>query len=135
MEHFKREFTETWQREIYAGLLVKEIIKSEGSISTLLENDIRKSLGLNPIEKPLTWEDEEFLRRKKEYIRSGFNEYVAEQRAYKEAYEIDSYIALDRISNNSAHDFNREMLEIMFPNDDIDSEDFEDGLDLEDMND
>ena len=68
-------------------------------------------------------------------IKNGLNEFVAEQRAYKEAYENDSYIALDRIRNNPAHDFNREMLEIMFPNDDIESEDFEDGLDFEDMND
>lgn len=132
-ENFKNKFTESWQREIYAGLCVKDIIKSEDSISTLHENDIRKSLGLGPVDKPLTLEDEEFLRRKKEYVESGITELVAEQRAYKEVYENYSDTATDRFSNNRAHDVNREMLEMMFPDDDIDSEDFEDGLDIEDL--
>ncbi len=132
---FKNKFTEPWQREIYAGLLIKESIQDDGSVSTLHENDIRKLLDLNPIEKPLTWKDEEFLRLKKKYIESGHNEFVAEQRAYKEVYENDCDIATDSFNNNRAHDVKREMLEMMFPNDDIDSEDFEDGLDLEDMSD
>ena len=135
INHFKKEFSESWQREIYAGLVIKDRIHDEGSISTLHENEIRNSLDLSPIDKPLTWEDEEFLRLKKEYIKSGLNEIAAEQRAYKEAYENDSDIELDSIRNNRSHDIKRDILEMMFPNDDIDSEDFEDGLDFEDMND
>lgn len=133
-ENFKNKFTESWQREIYAGLVIKDWIQDEGSISTLHENEIRKSLDLSPIDKPLAWEDEEFLRLKKEYIKSGLNEFAAEQR-YKDAYGNYSDIELDSIRNNRSHDIKRDMLEMMFPNDDIDSEDFEDGLDFEDMND
>ena len=66
-------------------------------------------------------------------MESGITELVAEQRAYKEVYENYSDTATDRFSNNRAHDVNREMLEMMFPDDDIDSEDFEDGLDIEDL--
>ena len=135
INNFKKKFTLPWQREIYAGLLIKNCKQDEGSISTLHENDIRKSLDLDPIEKTLTWEDEEFLRLKKEYIKSGLNEFVAEQRAYKEVYENDSDIELSSIRNNLSYDIKRDMLEMMFPNDDIDSEGFEDGLDFEDMND
>ena len=135
INNFKEEFTEPWQREIYAGLLIQDRIQDGGTISTLHENEIRKSLDLDSVEKPLTWEDEEFLRLKKEYLRSGLNEVVAEQRAYKEVYEKDSDISTDGFNNNRPHDIKRDMLEMMFPNDDIDSEDFEDGLDFEDIND
>jgi len=76
----------------------------------------------------------EFFHLKKEYIKSGLNEFAAEQR-YKDAYGNYSDIELDSIRNNRSHDIKRDMLEMMFPNDDIDSEDFEDGLDFEDMND
>lgn len=133
ISHFKEKFNKPWQCEIYAGLIIKDMIESEGSISTLHENEIRTMLDLKPTDKSLTWEDEEFLRLKKEYIEKGLNEVVAEQRAYKEVYENDGDIAIDKISHNHARDFNREMLEMMFPNEDIDSEDFEDGLDMEDM--
>ena len=130
---FKKNFVEPWQREIYAGLLIKDMLESRGSISTLHENDIRKELDLKPVDKSLTWEDEEFLRLKNEYIKKGLNEFVAEQRAYKEVYENDSDITIDGINHKHANDFNREMLEMMFPNEDIESEDFEDGLDMEDV--
>lgn len=130
---FKEGFPETWQREIYAGLLVKDMLKSEGAISVLHENAIRKDLDLKPVDKSLTWEDEEFLCLKNEYIESGLNEFIAEQRAYKEVYENDSDITIGGINHKHANDFKREMLEMMFPNEDIESEDFEDGLDMEDM--
>lgn len=110
-------------------IAVRNLAKGEGET---VERYIDYRLGSD---KPLTWEDEEFLRLKKEYIKSGLNEFAAEQRAYKEAYENDSDIELDSIRNNRSHDLKRDMLEMMFPNDDIDSEDFEDGLDFEDMND
>lgn len=48
-------------------------------------------------------------------------------------YENDSDITIDGINHKHAKDFNREMLEMMFPNEDIESEDFEDGLDMEDV--
>lgn len=130
---FKKEFTEPWQREIYAGLLVKDMLKSEGAISVLHENAIRKDLDLKPVDKSLTWEDEEFLRLKNEYIESGLDESTAKQRAYKEVYENDSDITIGGINHKHANDFNREMLGMMFPDEDIESEDFEDGLDMEDM--
>lgn len=130
---FKKKFVATWQCEIYARLIIKDIVESEGSISTLHENNIRKILDLKPTNKSLTWEDEEFLRLKNEYIEKGLNEFTAEQRAYKEVYENDNDITIGGINHKRANDFNREMLGMMFPNEDIESEDFEDGLDMEDM--
>lgn len=50
---FKKKFVETWQREIYAGLIIKDMIESEGSIRTIRENEIRKSLDLEPVDKSL----------------------------------------------------------------------------------
>ena len=47
--NFKNKFTEPWQRELYASLLIKDIIQDKGTISTLQEKDIRKSLDLETI--------------------------------------------------------------------------------------
>lgn len=128
---FMKEFTEPWQREIYARLTIDEIKKSEGGLSTLHENEIRASLGLSPIDKPLTYEDQEFIRLKKKYLDNGQNEYLAEKRAYEEVYGDDINSPLPH--GNRARDFNREILHSMFPDDDVDSEDFEDGIDMEDF--
>lgn len=128
---FMKEFTEPWQREIYARLTIDEIKKSERGLSTLHENEIRASLGLCPIDKSLTSEDQEFIRLKKKYLDNGHNEYLAEKRAYEEVYGNDINIPLPQ--RNKTRDFNQEMLQSMFPDDDVYSEDFEDGIDMEDF--
>lgn len=46
---------------------------------------------------------------------------------------IDRPSYLGRETKNRDKNINRDMLQMMFPNDDIDSEDFEDGLDMEDF--
>ena len=68
---------------------------------------------------------------KAKYIDDGLNEYLAEQRAYKEVYESDCDVYTP--ADNRNRDFNHDMLQMMFPNDDVDAEDFEDGLDMEDF--
>lgn len=45
--------------------------------------------------------------------------------------ELPSYLGCGKKNRDS--NFNHDMLQTMFPNDDIDSEDFEDGLDIEDF--
>lgn len=128
---FKKHFTEPWQRELFARIVIDDVIKTDGGISTLHENDIRTSLDLCPINKPLSHEDQEFIRLKAKYIDDGLNEYLAEQRAYKEVYESDCDVYTP--ADNRNRDFNHDMLQMMFPNDDADAEDFEDGLDMEDF--
>lgn len=128
---FMKKFTEPWQREIYARLLIDEVKKSDGEISTFHENEIRASLGLSRIDKPLTYEDQEFIRLTKEYIDNGLNEYLAKKRAYEEVYGDGINSPLP--NRNRARDVNREILQSLFPDDDVDSEDFEDGIDMEDL--
>ena len=131
MHDFKKRFTEPWQREIFARIIIDDAIKSDGEISTLYENDIRSSLDLCPINKPLSHEEQEFIRLKAKYIDNGLNEYLAEQRAYKEVYESDYDV--NTPTGNRSRDFNHDMLQMMYPYDDVDSEDFEDGIDMEDF--
>lgn len=122
IKSFIKHFTEPWQREYYYSLLEKYWEKNEERISTLHKNEYRMILGLPPVKDTLTYNDEEYLRIKKELMEQGMPERLADEKAYKAAYECEEDTAMRLQSHNNR--FDREMLEIMYPNEDIDDEDF-----------
>lgn len=135
LSKFKRLHKEIWERELYYEYFVKEKEKSGEPLSTLLKNEIRKELEINPIDEPLSYEDEKYLELKTKFINNGIPEWEADRKAYKMAYAYDDKdINNTPFHSSTKRDFNHEILQTMFPNDDIDADDFEYGVDMEDFN-
>ena len=135
LSKFKKRYKEKWEREIYYEYSVKEQENSDEPISTLLKNEIRKELELGPIDEPLSYEDKKYLELKNKFISNGLPEWEADMKAYKIAYEQEDEeeIGNRKSSSSRKRDLNREILQTMFPNDDIEADDFEDGFDMEDF--
>ncbi len=119
---FMKRYNAVWQRELYFALLVD----AEGNMSSLCKSNWRKRLKLPPVNEPLTPEDEEFVRIKREILAQGVDEYTAEMKACKAAYGYPA--GQTRNCNESKQrQLNHDIANMMFPNE----EDYQDYLDGE----
>ena len=113
LRKFKEQYSEVWQREFYYTLQLEDWAKQGEPISTLNKNNLRKSLGLAPIDELLTYEDEEYLRIKRELIESGVNEFLADQKAYKAVFEPNTP---ERPKRSAAEQFKQDIVDMLYHN-------------------
>lgn len=125
-KEFCKEFKEVWQREFYYTLMVEACTEKGEHIGVVCKNQLRESLGLPPLNETLTYEDEEYLRIKKELTESGVNEVSADRKAYDIAFGTNSEAPSIRRNNEEAQ-LNESNTRTMFPND----EDYQDYIDGE----
>lgn len=123
---FCKEFKEAWQREFYYALTIEDVSKSGERWGVVDKNRLRTSLGLPPLDEPLTAEDKEYLRIKQNLMANGMNEISADRKAYKAVYEQESASSKPQ-PISEANRIKQDMDHMMFPND----EDYQDYLDGE----
>ena len=121
---FTKKYKKVWQREFYYTVLLEDLAKQGEPISTINKNSYREQLGLAPVEEPLTYEDEEYLRINRELIESGVNEFSTERKAYEAVFEPNMP---ERTKRSAGEQFKQDIINTMFPN----QEDYQDYLDGE----
>lgn len=87
---FSMESKEVWQREFYYNIIMEDVNKRAERWSVVDKNRLRTSLGLPPLDEPLTVEDTEYLRIRQDLMANGMNEISADRKAYKAVYEQDA---------------------------------------------
>lgn len=130
--NLKKSFQLLWQRELIYKYFIKHREDCDDSFGTLFKNELRQALDLPPLDEPLTPLDQEYLDLKNKLIAKGLSEIKAERVAYKEVFDTQDDYTFERPMSKEEQ-LRREIMEMMYPNDDIDDEDFEDGFDLEDF--
>jgi len=87
---FCEKFKETWQREFYYDIIMERVYLRDEDWSVVDKNRLRTSLGLPPLDEPLTVEDTEYLRIRQDLMANGMNEISDDRKAYKAVYEQDA---------------------------------------------
>ena len=121
---FCKEFKEVWQREFYYTLTMEDVNQNGERWGVVDKNRLRTSLGLPPLDEPLTAEDKEYLRIKQDLMANGMNEISADRKAHDAVYKPEESSLKPRPMSESER-IKHDMGHILFPNE----EDYQDYLD------